>query len=231
MVALVVLVVSITLLLVSPTIQMHNITEENLDETSRIVNGSDSGVKEFRSFVSWSIEGSGSSLHCGGVLLDKWRILTAASCLRDSNGVKIEGDLYVLPYQRRFPIQLDIDERGIKVQKRCESEDHELNLLGSDIAILRLSRPITFDPTGYARLPKRGTKFGQVIWATGFGSTTGPKNDIPNPPQLLRKLAVTRTRCSKEVLDSSIFCFRPVGDVKDQLSTGECCLINRSDIT
>ena len=109
---------------------------------------------------------------CGGTLIDKYHVLTAAHC------DIAKGDL-VTPLLKAIDItdRAAVKEHGVAVAHVYTPDDYEWNHFHHDIAILRLSKPITLKK--YARLvssPEKDPKAGDEVTVYGFGSVKKSKH-------------------------------------------------------
>lgn len=149
--------------------------------TPYIVNGNDINGDKYPSFVSLfydridydGVHGTGP--YCGGTLLDDQHVLTAAHCVYgDSEGQLFTSVVPQLDYEYDFPSTV---KQRVMVNAYYYPNDYDNDTLANDIAILKLSEPITAvfsyadlaqasDETNY-----RVTSPVQVFMAIGHGNT------------------------------------------------------------
>ncbi|XP_011867932.1 PREDICTED: chymotrypsin-1-like [Vollenhovia emeryi] len=139
------------------------------DEPEKLVNGIPADVKDYPHCIS--IRANGNHM-CGGSIIDKQYILTAAHCvvplmqdsrLRESVTV-VTGTTY-----------LNAGGQAHKVEKMWYHDNYNLRALGrssNDIGLIKLTEPIEFGPTQQAiKLPTKDIAKGDAVTIAAWGST------------------------------------------------------------
>ncbi|XP_069161854.1 mast cell protease 1A [Procambarus clarkii] len=102
----------------------------------RIVGGTQARPQEYPWLIFIHIKSNGQSLGCGGCLITRDFVLTAAHCL---TGDGIEVSVY--PGAHAFP---NTNSTGIKVSQIIPHEHYDNYLRVHDIALLKLEQPVKF---------------------------------------------------------------------------------------
>ena len=131
---------------------------------SRIVGG-----KEALRPIPWQVRVGG---RCGGTILDKYTILTAAHCNINSNDYILAG---ALSLQKGFP--LDPPPQSIRVKNVVRHYNYKGYKSGYDYSILKLRKPLTYNiHIKPACLPKsKNFNVGNFGLASGWGSKKNGK--------------------------------------------------------
>uniref|UniRef100_A0A672IJF9 pancreatic elastase II n=1 Tax=Salarias fasciatus TaxID=181472 RepID=A0A672IJF9_SALFA len=144
---------------------------------SRVVAGEDATPHSWPWQVSLQSDSSGRWSHvCGGSLISSEWILTAAHCINDRYNYRVELGKH----------SLEASEDGSIAQRPANifsHEDYNTLLSRNDIALIKLSSPVTFSDTIQpACLPDQGLVLPHdtPCFVTGWGrlSTSGPLADI-----------------------------------------------------
>ena len=110
---------------------------------------------------------------CGGTIIDRRTILTAAHCFEDEeksgvlNTTAATYDLYVGIVERDHSDNTPITLESITIHERYETSAYD------DIAIIKLAKPLIFnEQVGPACLPKKSydPKAGTECFVSGWGS-------------------------------------------------------------
>ncbi|KAK5645607.1 hypothetical protein RI129_004071 [Pyrocoelia pectoralis] len=131
---------------------------------SRIINGRDALPGEFGYIVS--VQKYFNHI-CGGSIINEYNVLTAASCFDDNRKI------YFIQYGL-----VKLTAKNVNVIHVRDTLMHEhfepMNSNKHDIAILKLSSPLTFDSSSVTpiSLPTQGEEFKGNTWAriSGWGS-------------------------------------------------------------
>uniref|UniRef100_A0A667WZB6 pancreatic elastase II n=1 Tax=Myripristis murdjan TaxID=586833 RepID=A0A667WZB6_9TELE len=143
---------------------------------SRVVAGEDARPHSWPWQISLQSDSSGRWRHvCGGSLLSSEWVLTAAHCINSRYNYRVELGKHNLK---------DTEEGSIALRaaKIFTHEDYNTLLSRHDIALIKLSSPVTFSDTIMpACLPDPGfvLPHGAPCYVTGWGrlSTSGPPAD------------------------------------------------------
>ncbi|KAM6928617.1 chymotrypsin-like elastase family member 2A [Lycodopsis pacificus] len=144
---------------------------------SRVVAGEDVRPHSWPWQVSLQSDSSGRWRHvCGGTLISSDWVLTAAHCINDRYNYSVELGKH----------SLKTSEEGSTARRAATiipHEDYNIILSRNDIALIKLSSPVTFSDTLVPTcVPERGVVLphGAPCYVTGWGrlSTSGPPADI-----------------------------------------------------
>jgi V8-like Glu-specific endopeptidase len=152
--------------------------------TPRIVGGSDTTLAEHPWQVS--VYFGSSQPVCGGVILDRWHVLTAAHCLLDSAGqVEPASSIFVLAGvtdQLATPLP---DEQFIQALRLEPMESYGTPLAEShDAGLITLSEPLVFGqdvaPATVTTTSATPPEAGDPLTVTGWGytATAGPASPV-----------------------------------------------------
>uniref|UniRef100_A0A8C2WZN6 pancreatic elastase II n=1 Tax=Cyclopterus lumpus TaxID=8103 RepID=A0A8C2WZN6_CYCLU len=134
---------------------------------SRVVAGQDVRPHSWPWQISLQSDSSGRWRHvCGGTLISSDWVLTAAHCIND-----------------RYNYRVELGKHSLKTSEQGSIARRALRHLTNDIALIKLSSPVTFsDAITAACVPDRGVVLphGSPCYVTGWGrlSTSGPPADI-----------------------------------------------------
>ncbi|XP_033943248.1 chymotrypsin-like elastase family member 2A [Pseudochaenichthys georgianus] len=144
---------------------------------SRVVAGEDVRPHSWPWQISLKSDGSGRWRHvCGGTLISSDWVLTAAHCINDRYNYSVELGKH----------SLKTTEEGSITRSAAtiiSHDDYNTMLSRNDIALIKLSSPVTFSDTVMpACLPARGVVLphGAPCYVSGWGrlSTSGPAADL-----------------------------------------------------
>ncbi|XP_007517345.2 serine protease 55 isoform X1 [Erinaceus europaeus] len=167
---------------------------EEVTQYSRIIEGTEAKRGEF----PWQVSIQSRNIHyCGGSIINKWWILTAAHCVENEI---IPTDLSVVMGTN------DLSSSSLKV-KRVSSivlhKDFKKLSMDNDIALLLLKSPIQFNDviTPICMPRQAGPTTWHECWVTGWGQTQ-PKNENSMTDDLMKVPMVLMDweECSKVFL-------------------------------
>ncbi|XP_013191840.1 venom serine protease [Amyelois transitella] len=167
-------------------------------KVTRIVGGNETGVNEFPSMVGIVLDVSSAQIQCGGVIISKRYILTAAHCVRNrqpGNMAVVVGEHDVTVGDSPATTAYKIDD--YLVHPRFDSSNYDY-----DIAIIRVTQDIQFGnlvgpvclPFKFANVDMTGSKLIALGWGTLF--IGGPTSDV------LRKVkldVISQSQCQSAV--------------------------------
>nr|WEY07723.1 venom serine protease-like protein [Ephestia kuehniella] len=190
----------------------------------RIVGGNETGVNEYPSMVGIVLDVSSVKISCGGVIISKRYVLTAAHCLKKRQ----PADMAVIVGEHDVTTGDSPATRGYRVEDylihpgfdQYTSTDNDY-----DIAIIRVSEDIAFGPmVGPVCLPFKyenadmsGSKLTALGW--GFQQVGG----VPSP--VLRKVdldVISQSQCQQAIsqLTPRQFCTYTPGKDTCQYDSG-----------
>ncbi|XP_069668898.1 venom serine protease-like [Periplaneta americana] len=146
---------------------------------SRIVNGEETGVNEYP-MMAGLVDFVNEDLFCGGTIIAKRYVLTAAHCLLN-RAVNITG---VLVGDHNITTGDDTSSARVLLAESFQAHpDYNSATQMNDIAVIRVNKAIIFSyEVGPACLPFRfpNINVGAVVTVLGWGTTeqAGPKSDV-----------------------------------------------------
>ncbi|KAJ5367040.1 trypsin-like cysteine/serine peptidase domain-containing protein [Penicillium brevicompactum] len=158
-----------------------------------IVGGSTAATGEFPYQVSIQT----TSHKCGGSIIDKDHILTAAHCVNGLSAEKLRV--------RAGSIQHTSGGTLAKVAQITQHAEYDEKAIKNDIAVLRLASSLEFGsaiaavelPSSADDTPETGTKCS----VTGWGSTSQGGSSLPRNLQVAYVNIVDHEKCAKEYAD------------------------------
>lgn len=148
----------------------------------------------------WQVSLSNSSgvALCGGVVLGRWSVLTAARCLNSGGDLRPSRFYVVTGNKRVFPV------RALFVHERFQSDRYDY-----DLALLELDKPMNFGPAlSHLCLPTKDFSE-NVLMHSGRAGTADKKGHGQNQELVY----MTLEDCRKELelphpLSNKMFCMR-----------------------
>lgn len=164
----------------------------DFDKDPKIVNGTDANIGEFPFIVSLQyIHNATHSYHsCGGSILNRNWILTAAHCVYNE-----VPDTYLVEYATTLIADGSNGEKIAYVDQLIWHESYDEEELSDDIALVRVKSPFESDLYDlYARLPIRGQYFSTGAPAVLAGETKFSCSWIPLHETNFNRLGSYRER-------------------------------------
>ncbi|KAM9036919.1 kallikrein-7 [Sarcophilus harrisii] len=165
------------------------------------------GVECNRNSHAWQVAlFNGNQLHCGGVLVSPFWVLTAAHCMMPYYNVHLGKH------------NLRGRERGSQVIQASKSYRHPQYSTVThvnDIMLIKLSRPVRMRSNiKAATLPSKCTSPGATCTVSGWGTTTSPTVTYPEKLQCTDVNIISTSECKKvykDLLKESMLCAGKAG--------------------
>jgi secreted trypsin-like serine protease len=136
---------------------------------TKITGGSDATISEF----PWQVYLESGNFLCGGsIIADNW-VITAAHCTEDDSGNLIAASQMFVTVGANNPAAGE--GKRYSVSQVIRHEKYDSNTLENDIALLKISQPISYTNATPIRLISRNdsaaglTDPGVMSWVTGYG--------------------------------------------------------------
>ncbi|KAG5336779.1 DERP3 protein, partial [Acromyrmex charruanus] len=161
---------------------------------TRIVGGKRASQGEIPYQVSLQNE---NDMHfCGGVIINKYYVLTAAHCVPNADTSSISVVVGTTDLQKPHSRHL--------VQSICIHEEYNPQILINDIALLRLQKPLKFSSRiCFVNLPKQNqtVKAGSIAEVSGFGIIS-PEGEEAGHLYFVDNIITNQTYC-RELFDTA----------------------------
>ncbi|XP_050629451.1 serine protease 53 isoform X4 [Macaca thibetana thibetana] len=136
-----------------------------------------------------SVRRQGAHICSGSLVADTW-VLTAAHCFEKAAEIELNSWSVVLGSLQREGLSPGAEEVGVAALQLPRAYNHYSQ--GSDLALLRLTHPVTHTPLCLPQ-PAHRFPFGASCWATGWDQDTG---DAPGALRNLRLRLISRPTCN-----------------------------------
>ncbi len=182
----------LSLSLLAVSLPTQALTEDQTIST-RIVGGIESAPTQWQSIVSVKYKGYKNTHFCGGSLIAEQWVLTAAHCMFE-NGLPLSASELVATVGE-YDLNSSPVTPSTNIEQIFTHPDYDPSKQENDIALLKLSEPVTNDSVTIVSLLSTASLVAQQRPATvmGWGSTIGYDPDqIVDPyyPDLLREVEV-----------------------------------------
>jgi len=173
------------------------------------------GINAVRGSLPWQVSVRDWSHFCGGTIIDKKWILSAAHCFADgASGVKIRAGDHRLS-------NTDGSEQTIAVDKAFVHPQYNDDTTHNDIALIKLAQELTFDDyVQPACLPVEADEdadYAEGNWMiiSGWGSTRATRESrAPNTLQVATVPMISQEKCKAaypDMITESMFCAGKLG--------------------
>ncbi|XP_030781476.1 serine protease 53 isoform X2 [Rhinopithecus roxellana] len=136
-----------------------------------------------------SVRRQGAHICSGSLVADTW-VLTAAHCFEKAAAIELNSWSVVLGSLQREGLSPGAEEVGVAALQLPRAYNHYSQ--GSDLALLRLTHPMTHTPLCLPQ-PAHRFPFGASCWATGWDQDT---SDAPGTLRNLRLHLISRPTCN-----------------------------------
>ncbi|XP_014981494.2 serine protease 53 isoform X4 [Macaca mulatta] len=136
-----------------------------------------------------SVRRQGAHICSGSLVADTW-VLTAAHCFEKAAEIELNSWSVVLGSLQREGLSPGAEEVGVAALQLPRAYNHYSQ--GSDLALLRLTHPVTHTPLCLPQ-PAHRFPFGASCWATGWDQDTG---DAPGTLRNLHLRLISRPTCN-----------------------------------
>lgn len=173
------------------------------DDSSKIVGGQNATIEEFPWQASL-LNGTTGRHFCGGTILDRYTVLTAAHCVR-------AGDLIYV----RVGSTLHRSGGDIRpVRRIVQHEDYNQSITDNDIALVILQFPLLWsERVQPANLPEFDYDLANnvTVWVTGWGTRQVANETLPEHLQSVAVQTVDQQQCIEayrpnSTITDSMFC-------------------------
>ncbi|MFN7729724.1 MAG: S1 family serine peptidase [Bdellovibrio sp.] len=156
----------------------------------KIVGGTEASIGEFPFIVSLQ---QGSSHFCGGSLIKKDWVLTAAHCVKGGTVSKV-----VIGLHNRTDLK---NAEAIKPKRIIAHPQYNSRTMDYDYALIQLARESSYTPVDVNADDLEKAAPGLLLTTAGWGATSEGSYSLPNLLQKVEVPFVTKTECLKAYAD------------------------------
>ncbi|MCE5347133.1 MAG: trypsin-like serine protease [Bacteroidales bacterium] len=164
-------------------------------EPSKITGGADASISDF----PWQVYYESGNYLCGGSIISKNWIVTAAHCTKNDNGSAISASEMDIKVGASNPVY----GKKYYVSQVIVHENYNNETLENDIALLKLQEPINYenakpiDLISAEDVANGATDPGVMSWVTGWGLTKVSPKVLPSVLQKVQLPIVSNTQAAK----------------------------------
>jgi len=158
---------------------------------ARIINGYEANIENFPWQVGIFHSVNGNGQFCGGALIDKQWVLTAAHCVYNANNFRV-----ILGASRAYDNQPGKIEVGIN--KALYHPQYNPSTLNNDVAVIQLDRSVQFtNRIQTIRLARSNSRVeaGANLEVSGWGKTSDEETSITNILKWVELKAISNQEC------------------------------------
>ena len=166
-------------------------------EPEKIIGGTTASISEY----PWQILFRSGDYMCGGTLVSRDWVVTAAHCTKESNGANIPIDEMFIVAGATNPFTSGVGQ-AYRVSQVIVHENFNRQALTNDIALLKLESSVNVLNSSPVRLITAGdvdegaTNPGVMSWVTGWGLTNVSPNEFPTNLQRVQLPIVSNAQAS-----------------------------------
>jgi secreted trypsin-like serine protease len=167
------------------------------DDNAKITGGSNADISDF----PWQVYLETGNFTCGGSIIGSNWIITAAHCAKDDNDVTISASQMYVTVGASNP-RNKTEGKVYRVSEVIVHENYNSTTLNNDIALLKLSEPISYTNAKPIKLVSArdagtgATDPGVMSWVTGYGITRVTPETYPMTIQKVQLPIISNSQAS-----------------------------------